>query len=212
MKLAIAALAALAFAAPAHAQIDEVRGGIAAHDLRWIGTLDKKEPSVALQGEVIFEEPEFLKWALSPHPYVAGTLNLADETSYGGAGLMWRTGIGERFYGDFSFGLVVHDGALTVKYEPVSYLASAGLTPQDITPESSTAVIQALFEEFLFRDANTIEYGSRVLFREQLTLGYRINDDWAAEAFFEHISNGYLLSDRANDGSDAGGFRVARRF
>ena len=36
--------------------------------------------------------------------------------------------------------------------------------------------------------------------------------DWAAEAFAEHISYGGLLSDGPNEGSDAAGFKLNRKF
>lgn len=96
----------------AKAQVKEVRAGVTGHDVSpfGIGSTVKAERSVALNGEIIFEEPEFLKWALTPQPYIGGTINLEGETSYGGAGLLWRQNLGEKFYGDFSFGLAIHDG------------------------------------------------------------------------------------------------------
>ena len=187
--LALVALASM----PAHAQISEVRAGLAQHDLGWATTnaAGDEEALIAINAEIIFDEPEFLRWAFSPQPYVGGTLNLEGRTSYGGAGLMWRQTLSDRVYGDFALGLVVHDGLL-----------SAGDAFDD--REVGENVIDVLQRSNF--------YGSRVLFRPALTIGVRLDEDWAAEVFLEHISHGGLLSDRANEGSDAGGFRVARRF
>ena len=175
------------------AQVAEVRAGVTAHDLGWtiINADGDEERSVAFNAEIIFEEPEFLKWALSPQPYIGGTLNVEGNTSYGGAGLLWRQNLGETFYGDFAFGLVIHDGFLDF---------------DDV--RSNTSNTADFFD--LLRNNNL--YGSRVLFRQQLTLGVNLSEEWAAEGFVEHISHGGLLSDGPNEGSDAAGFRVNRKF
>lgn len=173
----------------AEAQISEVRVGISQFDegitgIDWaVDFADEK--SIGLNGEVIFEEPEFLKWALSPQPYVGGMVNLEGKTSYVGAGLLWRQSIGDRIYADFGLGAVIHDGTLDI--------------PRG-TPDRFPRIL------------NEIEFGSRVLFRPQLTAGYRINDEWAGEVFFEHLSHGTLLDDSDNDGVDIVGARVAKRF
>lgn len=192
----------------ASAQISEVRAGLAEHDIRVIGNIAPRETSVAINAEIIFDEPEFLKWALSPQPYIGGTVNVGGGTSYGGAGLLWRQNLGDRFYGDFAFGLVAHDGTNQSRIPDDLRLAIQGLDRNSPIP---LEVRSALSDYFLTR-SKTIEYGSRVLFRQQLTLGYRIDSQWAAEGFFEHISHGQILSDGPNDGSDAAGFRVNRKF
>lgn len=200
MKLLLGALLCVASAIPAVAQVAEVRAGIGAHDIGVIGTVPVREQALVVNAEIVFDEPDFLKWALSPQPYINGSLNLGGSTSYAGAGLLWRQNIGKRFYGDFAFGLVVHDGTLDIF--------------DDI--DASSLIMQggfdAFFSELDFLRENRLEYGSRVLFREQLTLGYKLDDKWALEGYFEHLSHGGLLSDGENDGSDAAGFRVNRKF
>ncbi|MDB2438600.1 acyloxyacyl hydrolase [Hellea sp.] len=57
-----------------------------------------------------------------------------------------------------------------------------------------------------------LDYGSRVLIREQLTLGYGLNEDWTVEGYCEHVSPGNLWTNADNDGSDSAGFRVNRTF
>lgn len=195
MKILFGALLCAASAVPAFAQVAEVRAGVAAHDLGWtiINVDGDEEKSVALNAEIIFEEPEFLKWALSPQPYIGGTLNLEGRTSYGGAGLLWRQNLGKKFYGDFAFGVVAHDGALDLQ-DALNKARAEG---------SDTPFLDAVSRNW---------YGSSILFRQQITLGLNLSENWAAEGFVEHISHGGLLSDGPNEGSDAAGFRVNRKF
>lgn len=194
MKLLLGAALCLASCTSVWAQIEEVRAGVTVHDLGWtiINGDGDEEKSVAFNAEIVFEEPDFLKWAFSPQPYIGGTLNVEGNTSYGGAGLLWRQNLGERFYGDFAFGLVVHDGILDF---------------DDVDKKAGDD--DDKFFDLLF---NRNRYGSSVLFRQQLTVGINLSDEWAAEAFVEHISHGGLLSNGPNEGSDAAGFRVNRKF
>lgn len=193
MKFSLGAFLCALSAMSAFAQVSEVRAGVAIHDLGWsiVNADGDEEKSVAFNAEIIFEEPEFLKWALSPQPYIGGTLNVEGETSYGGAGLLWRQNLGEKFYGDFALGVVVHNGRLDF----------------DDARSQSTNVSELI--EIL---ENTNAYGSRVLFRPQLTLGVNVSEEWAVEGFVEHISHAGLLSDGPNEGSDAAGLRINRKF
>ena len=207
MKLLFGALLCAASTTAAMAQVTEVRAGIGAHDIRVIGNLPVRESSIVLNGEILFKEPEFLKWALSPKPYIGGQLNLGRGTSYGGAGLVWRQNFGKRFYGDFAVGLVVHDGTLQLDLPTVDLSDFESIEEIRADP-----MVQAVLNERIFLIDNNIEYGSRVLIREQLTLGYRMNKNWAVEGYFEHVSHGNFWTDSDNDGSDSAGFRVNRKF
>lgn len=192
----------------ASAQVTEVRIGIGEFSEGFINpgseTEDGIEQSWALQGEVIFDEPEFLKWALTPQPYINGTLNLEGNTNHAGAGLLWRQSFGEKIYSDFAFGASIHDG--TIDHDIRDYIVNNMID----------------FEGYGEALNTQREFGSRVLFREQLTLGYRITPEWSAEVFFEHLSNGFVLGRRPdpnnrfdrrdNDAVDTLGFRVAKRF
>lgn len=183
---------ALADGGNAEGPVSELRLGIAAHDIRipGIGPDGRPEKSLALQGEVVFRKPRLLRPLLSPRPYLAGSLNLGGHTSHAGGGLLWRQGFGDRFYGDFAFGAVVHTGALEF--------------PAPTTPEA--------YYRFKADTAQNIEFGSRVLFREQFTLGMRVDRAWAGGLFCEHLSHGRILSSRANQGLDTVGLRLTRRF
>ena len=192
---------------PAWAQVAEVRAGIGEHDLRVLSDQSVKEDSGVINGEIIFDEPEFLKWALSPQPYIGGQLNLGGGTSYGGAGLLWRQNFGKKFYGDFSFGVVIHDGTLEADLPTIDINDFESVEAFLADPQA-----QAILNERSFRRLNTLEYGSRILLREQLTLGYRLDEKWALEGYFEHVSHGNIWTDGPNDGSDSAGFRINRKF
>lgn len=211
-------IAAMGVAAQSHAQIAEVRVGVTEHDVEIFGLgSDKgKENSIAIHGEIVFEEPEFLKPFLSPQPWVGGTVNLEGETSYGGAGFLFRQTFGDRFYGDWSTGLVVHDGTLEIDQPaflsdpnfPVDTLLnnpSALSADQALRAQQENAAYQA-------RLNSEIEFGSRVLFRNAFALGIRATDEWAGELFYEHLSHGKILSSGPNEGLDAYGVRLAYRF
>jgi len=183
------------FTPAAYAQLTEIRAGITEFDERTLkvgwGRGGGRENSIGLNAEVIFDTPVFLQWALAPKPYIGGTLNLEGNTSYGGAGFLWRQNLGDKFYGDIGIGLVIHDGTKVV------------FSRENLTRQSFNTLIRRSNEE--------ISFGSRVLFRPTLTLGYRINEKWAGEVFFEHLSNGSIFGS-VNEGVDNLGLRAARRF
>ncbi|GLQ19934.1 acyloxyacyl hydrolase [Algimonas porphyrae] len=216
--LLLSAAIVLGLSVPASAQIAELRAGVTEHDVQIFGLgSDKgKENSAAIHAEILFEEPEFLKRFLSPQPWVGGTLNLGGRTSYGGAGFLFRQTFGERFYGDWSTGLVIHDGVLETDLPPLftdpNFPLQTLLTnPSALTPDQLRRA-QVENAEYAFRLDNEIEFGSRVLFRNAFALGVRFNDTWAGEAFVEHLSHGKILSSGPNEGLDAYGFRLAYRF
>ncbi len=185
--------AALLSANFANAQIAEIKAGISDFDeeiigVGWaLGFAD--ENSIAINADVIFDEPKFLKWALSPQPYLGALINLEGKTSYGSAGLLWRQELSQKLYMDFSLGLAVHNGTLDINFQR-----------------------GPSFRETFDRFDTEIEFGSRVLFKPQLSLGYRVTDEWAGEIYFEHLSHATLLDDKDNDGVDIVGIRAAKRF
>lgn len=191
--LSIAFGAAFMSATSAHAQVAEVKAGISDFDeeiigIGWaLGFAD--ENSIAINADIVFDEPEFLKWALSPQPYIGALINLEGKTSYGAAGLLWRQELGERLYTDFSLGMAVHNGTLNINFG-----------------EGQT--LSQIFDRF----DTEIEFGSRVLFKPQLSVGYRVSEEWAGEIYFEHLSHATLFDDKDNDGVDIMGVRAAKRF
>ena len=214
-KLYLLAAAVLLPAAPSYAQISEIRLGANFHDLDYIGAGrgDDKERSGAINGEIVFEEPEFLKWALSPQPYLGGAFNLEGETSYGGAGLLWRQTFAENFYFDFSFGLVVHDGTIEVTPSALIQTVLDDPTAGDSFTDAQRTQFASELADFRFRQKSEIDFGSRVLFREQIAIGYRWSENWSTHVFIEHLSHGNILvSGRPNEGLDTLGMRASYHF
>ena len=215
LKTILLAISVVTISAPAFAQIAEVRVGANFHDIDWTGAGNgaDKERSGAINGEIIFEEPEFLKWAGTPQPFIGGALNIGGETSHGGAGLMWRQTFKKNFYADFSFGLAVHDGTLQLKpSDLVQTVIDDASVEDDFTPEQREQFRTEL-AEFRDRQQSELDFGSRVLFRQQIALGYRWSDDWSTHVFVEHLSHGNILvSGKPNEGLDTLGFRVSRHF
>lgn len=212
--LFLSAAIALGLSTPAFAQVAEVRVGANIHDIDWsgFGKGSDKERSTAINAEIVFEEPEFLKWALSPQPYIGGAINLEGETSYGGGGLLWRQTFAENFHIDYSLGLVVHDGTLEAQPSALVQSVLDGVNPATFTPAQAQQFLDDL-AAFRFRQQNEIDFGSRVLFRNQFVLGYRFSDDWSAHIFAEHLSHGRILAPgKPNEGLDTLGFRVSRHF
>lgn len=214
--LILSLITAFGLSSTALAQVSEIRIGAQQHDIEFFGLGGKKgkETSAALNAEIIFEEPEFLKWALSPQPYIGGSLNLEGNTSYGGAGLMWRQTLGEKVYFDFAFGLVAHNGTKEVPLpsyfdDPAIVAALNGTVT--ITPAQLTRIRAENIPYFESLN-NEIEFGSSILFREALTIGLRISDKWATEVYAEHLSNGKILTNGSNEGLDVLGGRLSYRF
>lgn len=209
------AVVILACATPASAQVAEIKLGTNIHDINWTGqgNGEAKERSLAVNGEIVFKEPAFLKWAFSPKPYLGGTLNLDGETSYGGAGLLWRNRVSEKLYIDTSFGLVAHTGTIEVKATPLvqSVINDASIT-EVFTTEQLTQFATEL-AEFRNGQQSEIDFGSRILFRQQLAFGYRWSETWSTQIFAEHLSHGKILvRGRPNEGLDNIGMRVSRHF
>lgn len=180
------------------AQADEMRAGVSLHDGEFFedlvfGGKHGKEQSISLTAEYIWDTPDWLNWAWGARPYVGGTVNLEGETSHGGGGVVWRGSFLGNFYADFSLGLVVHSGHVRTP------------NPIDATTPEEVAIRHA-------RKAAEIEFGSRVLFRENFALGYRFSEKWAGEITYEHLSHGQLLGGPENEGANSVGVRLARRF
>lgn len=191
IKWGLLAIICVLITTDSQAQISEIKVGVTEFDERTTGVNWSvgfaNENSIGINADIIFEELASLKWALSPQPYVGGLLNLEGNTSYIGGGLLWRQTLGEKFYTDLSIGAVIHNGTTNIEFE-------------------------GGFQELINRLDNEIEFGSRVLFKPQISMGFRVNKSWAGEVFFEHLSHGGLLGDRRNDGVDNIGAKVAKRF
>lgn len=168
---ALAALLAL-FAPPAMAGVDELRLGLSAHDISFLG--HGKEDGIDGNAEVLFDSPAFLDVLWAPRPHVGLSVNSVGDTSQLYAGLTWSVTPFERVFIEFSLGGAVHDGTLSSS------------SPSDK------------------------QLGSRALFRESLSLGFRIDERNSVSVMFDHESNAGLAEHNA--GLNNLGVRWGYRF
>jgi len=76
------------FALPAQAQVREVCGAIIAHNIETnVSKNASKEDGPDVQVEVLWNNPDWLKFAFSHDPGVVASLNTQSETSFAAVGL-----------------------------------------------------------------------------------------------------------------------------
>lgn len=168
--------------------VDEIRVGVTQHNMCVLDCDNAdKEDGPNINAEVVFNSPEFLKIIWSPRPYVMGSVNTAGDTSFGGAGLEWEWEFAEGWSFEPGFGYVIHDGELTFPY------------PQG-DPRNDPISAQKVF------------FGSRDLFRSNLSLNKDIGEKWGVQLMYEHLSHGQVLGEGRNQGLDNIGVRVRYRF
>src|SRR5437868_9019806 len=120
-RIALVCLAAvwlLMAPAPAMAQakiVDEVKAGVLAHDVGFLGHHLEKGVDVNL--EMLFTPPDILSVIGSPRPHIGADINTAGNTSDGYFGLTWGImliqslfGAGDGVFINGSLGGAVHDG------------------------------------------------------------------------------------------------------
>ena len=187
----MAAYASLAVIGSSLAQaqpVDEVRAGIAQHN---ICVLDcdnaDKEDGPNITGEIVFNSPDFARILFSPRPFVTASYNTAGKTSYGGVGLMWNWDFAEGWSLEPSLGYVLHDGATESPF------------PQG-DPRSDA-----------FSEENVL-LGSDDLFRTGLALNRAMGEDWGLQLQYDHLSHGQILGNGRNQGLDNLGVRVYWRL
>ncbi len=169
-------------------ELEEVRLNVLVHDVNLTGNgAGGKESGADIQGELVFSSPGFLSWAGSPRPYLNGSLNTSGETNFGGFGLAWQQGFTSSIYGEFDFGLVIHDGIVNLPTNPGD-------------------------PERIRLDATRVILGSRALFRSTFVLGLHLNEQWDAAFVFEHLSHGQILASGRNEGLDNLGIRLSYKF
>ena len=187
--IASAIAAATSAAAPASADLlSEVRLGVMQEN---VCVLDcdnaNKEPGQSINGDLLFNSPDFLGIIWSPKPYIMGSTSLQGDTSFGGVGLHWSFPFADKWAFEPSFGYVIHDGELESPY------------PQG-DPRGD-----AFTEDHVL-------LGSRDLFRTTFGLHRDFNDTWGMEVMYEHLSHGQVLGNGRNQGLDNVGVRLSYRF
>ncbi len=174
--------------------ISELRLGVGYHDVV-LGdpTRQKNENGVDINIEALFLRPRWgfldadqtaLRILLEPRPHIGGTINTVGDTSHGYFGLTWGDGIG-----------------IGAGYEAFSE-AFLGFSVHNGTLE----------EDDPLREPEVTDFGSRVLFRLGLDVGYRNVNGHGISVFWEHLSNGNILTDGSNEGLDTIGIRYGYRF
>ena len=154
----MAALSGAASADSAPLGLEEVIIGAFAHDVGPFG--NDKEEGTAVNGELVFASPGFLRYLGSPKPHFGGTYAFDDDsTSQVYAGLTWRFDFRRVFvYG--SLGGAVHN--------------------QDPLNEEDQTDLQNKDQKAL---------GCRILFREAVGVGYQITERLSIAGHLGHISN-----------------------
>lgn len=186
--LAASALAAFGFAAPAHAEIEELRFGVVGNIRSDHGDIvEGKEEGANVEIEIVASSPDFLNLIGSPRPYVMGSINTGDGVSFGGVGVLWRWEFADGWAFEPGFGYIIHDGEIDNPFAPGS--------PAAIAFEADHQLL-----------------GSRDLFRTSFALEREFGSRAAMQLYWEHMSHGQVLDTGRNQGLDYVGLRVLYRF
>lgn len=95
--------------------IDEIKTGVLAHDVGFLGHHIEHGPDINL--EMLFTSPDFLSIIGAPRPHIGADINVSGATSDGYFGLTWGISLIQNLFrpGDYVFatgslGGAVHDG------------------------------------------------------------------------------------------------------
>jgi lipid A 3-O-deacylase len=154
--------------------IDEVKTGLLAHDVGFLG--DHTERGFDVNLEMLFTSPDLLAILGSPRPHIGADINTAGDTSDLFGGLTWGISLIQNLFrpGDAVFLNGSLGGALQDGYS-------------DGTPLRKHKKL-----------------GSPVLFRESAELGYQVTPTISISAILEHISNADLAQHNAGITSAGG--------
>jgi len=182
----------MASAAQANPIVSEVKGGPLTQASSFVDNdeplqpwIQHDEPGASIQGEVLFNGPEFLKHIYTPRINVGGSVSTHGDTDYLYSGLYWDGDLGHNFYLGGFFGFAVHDGTTNMSKTNPDY--------------NSTRL---LGNRVLFRLGPEIGYN--------LTENWNVAFTWA---HLSHgwILTGFD-TDEPNEGLDQLGVRVGYKF
>ena len=190
MNRVILTVAAAALPLPALAA--EAFVGVLAHDVDVQVAVGHYEEGEQVEIGLRSEPIAALAAVGAPRAYVFGSASTAGETSYAAAGLAWRWGSGG-WYFQPGIGLAVHDGTadLPSPWDP-------GLTPAERTERQR-------------RWREELNFGARVTFAPEISIGRRLGERWSAELTWVHLSHAMLAGDQ-NPGLDDIGVRIVRKL
>jgi lipid A 3-O-deacylase len=186
--ITLAGIAAAVIAIPATAladdvAFDEIRLGMYKHDVSILGHQKEKGEDVGV--EILFTSPAVLEKIASPRPIIGGLVNTAGQTDQLYTGLTWTWDfLQDVLTGGDGFYL---EGTLGFGLHNGSLSVSE---PADSQQDKSL--------------------GSRVLFREDVDIGYRFTPRWSLAISYNHISNANLAN--RNEGLNDFGVRVGFKF
>lgn len=135
-----------------------------------------------------------LFWLAKPSVGLFVSANTQVPTDFAGLNLNWRLPVIGRFYVRPAFGMAYTTGQ-----------AGIGNTA-DLT------VSPAEHARRVHLSQTRIDFGSHVLFNEEVALGYQLGRHWGLEAAYVHFSNGEILHHGKNQGLDDAGLRLVYAF
>lgn len=135
-----------------------------------------------------------LKWLGRPAVDVQLAFNNETSTDYAAVGLDWKLRLFGKFYARPGFGLAYTTGKAVLP--PAN---APNLSPEEL-------------ERRLHLKAVRIDFGSHVLFKPEMAVGYEFSDRLALEASYVHLSNGQIFHQGKNQGLDDAGARLVWRF
>ncbi|MGE3770608.1 MAG: acyloxyacyl hydrolase [Bdellovibrionales bacterium] len=115
----IALIAALLLSLPAHANmsLDEIKLGFGTQASAVVDAdeplqpwLQHDEGGLAINGELLFKGPAYLRHIWTPRIQLGGSASLAGETNYVYTGLYWDRDFCDTWFVAGFFGLALHDG------------------------------------------------------------------------------------------------------
>jgi lipid A 3-O-deacylase len=170
---------------PALGIVDEVKAGVLAHDVGFLGHHTERGADVDL--EMLFTSPDLLSILGSPRPHIGADINTAGNTSDVFAGLSWGISVIQNLFrpGDAVF----LQGSLGGAYQD-GLIGSSN--PNQVHPPGRKLL------------------GSPVLFRESAEVGYQITPTISISAIIDHISNADLATHNA--GITSAGARLGFKF
>jgi len=181
--IAVAVIAIPGTALADDVPFDEIRVGVYKHDASILG--HQKERGEDINVEILFTSPVVLEKIASPRPNLGGLVNTAGQTDQLYTGLTWTWDfLQDVLTGGDGFYL---EGTLGISLHNGNISVSE---PADTQQDKSL--------------------GSRVLFREDVDIGYRFTPRWSLAISYNHISNANLA--KRNEGLNDFGVRVGFKF
>ena len=181
--------------------LSEVRLGAIQHDPKNLPLLGKSgteardyEKGFDFNAELLFPSPDnrLFRTLLSPRPHLGGMVNSRGKTNHAYAGLTWDYAHNSGLFIDGSFGFALHDGKLKTPRDGDGGTCSGG-APRFYCIDGWESL------------------GSRILFREAVSLGYRFTPQHNVSFTVSHISNGGIF-DSTNGGMNFAGLRYGYRL